>query len=140
MVWLDLGGLASIAPKDLVPAIEARRGVFSDRHQAKLRITEGGTGHNAPWSGGAEGLFRPNKIRGFLKQIDAGWEMVAPEDKMGFQRPETIPALAAIAEPLIAGRPRHLAFAHETPRVIVLPVTASAAKRVARILDSRRKL
>jgi hypothetical protein len=51
---------------DPVPATEARGGVFGDRHQAKLCMTEGGTGHNAPWSVGVEGLFRPNKIRGFL--------------------------------------------------------------------------
>src|ERR1700746_864316 len=34
---------------------------------------EGGTGHNAPWSVGVEGLFRPYKIRGFFNQIAAAW-------------------------------------------------------------------
>ena len=68
---LDQGGLAGLLPVVSVRAIEARGGVFSDRHQAKLCITEGGTGHHAPWSVGAEGLFRPNKIRGFLDQIAA---------------------------------------------------------------------
>ena len=72
MMWLDLGGLASVAPMDLVPAIEARRGVFSDRRQAKLCTIEGGTCHNAAWSVGADGLFRPNKIRVFLIRLTAG--------------------------------------------------------------------
>jgi hypothetical protein len=58
---------------------------------------------------------------------------------MGFQRLEAVRAVAATAEPLIDGRPRHLALADNTPRVIVLPVTAPAAKRIAQILDRRGK-
>jgi hypothetical protein len=123
-----------------VRAIEARRVVGGDGRRPELCIAKCGTGHNAPWSVGVEGLFRPYKIRGFVNQIAARWGVVAPQGKMGFQRLETVPTLAATAKPLIACRPRHLVLADKTPRVIVLPVTPPAAERIALIFDSGRKL
>ena len=50
----------------------------------------GGTGHNAPWSVGVEGLFRLYKIRVFLIRSLPDGGMVAPKGKMGFQRLETL--------------------------------------------------
>jgi hypothetical protein len=127
IVWLDLGGLVSVAAMDLIPAIEARRGVFSARHQAKLCTIEGGTCHNAASSVRADGLFRFNKIRGFLDQIAVS----APRNRSytrGGRRAADCRSSASSR-----ARRQHTASdsaADNTP----------AAKRIAQILDSRREL